>query len=310
MYFHEIHRGLRTLRHGAKATFFHGWPYLRNRYLRTLPTDYSDGIRTPTSGSLEIHLLTCARDFQMALWSALNLTIMCGKKCPLFVHEDGTLSPKMLAVFRRYFPDARMIGAREANAASESAYAEYPCLLSLRKRLKPFWKLTDFALFCEAPRFVILDSDQLFFAAPHELLRGPSSAAHLFLRDFVSTYSVGRECTGFRLAPRVACGLGNVAREALDFERMECFLRSGMVDLERCDMWIEQTLWALECGEAGVEYLPEHYAIALGPGWKGKTAKHYIGPSRDYFFTEGVPVVEQMLRDECAGSQVLKQSEA
>ena len=310
MRFDKVHRVLKTLRHDVKATWLHGWPYLNSRYVRGFPSQHELRVVTPTSGELEIHLLTCARDFQMAVWSALNLTTVTGRRFPLVVHEDGTLSPRMLAALRRYFPNARIITAFEANSASERAYARYPRLLSLRKRLKPFWKLTDFALFCEAARFIILDSDQLFFSTPEELLRGPLNCPYLFLRDLVSTYSVSPTYGGGMLAPRIACGLGNVAKTSLDFERMESFLRASAVDLEHCDMWIEQTLWALECGASGVEYLPESYAIALGPGWKGKKAKHYIGPSRDYFFTEGIPVVEQMLRDDILRSPVVRQAAA
>jgi len=299
---------LKSVRHDVKATWHHGWPYFQHRYLHRLPSPDSYETNTPMEGQLEVHLLTCARDFQMAVWAALNLTVVSRNKLPLVIHEDGTLSRRMLAIFRRYFPKARIVTAGEATAASEAAYSRYPCLLSLRRRLKPFWKLTDFALFCKAPRFIILDSDQLFFSTPHELLRGPAQAPYLFLRDLVSTYSVPLACEPWQLAPRVACGLGNVDKRRLNFERMESFLRAGTVDIERCDMWIEQTLWALECACSGVEYLPESYAIALGPGWEGKRAKHYIGPSRDYFFSEGIPVVERMLREEGSESQVVAET--
>jgi hypothetical protein len=230
----------------------------------------------------------------MAMWSAFSLTVMCKKQLPLVIHEDGTLSEKMLATLRRFFPDARIIMGREATAKSEDAYRRFPRLLHLRRRLKHFWKLTDFPLFCSASRFVILDSDQLFFSTPDELLRGPANSPHLFLRDVFSTYELSAVDVETRLAQRVACGLGNVDKQVIDFDRMESFLCRSKVDIDHCDIWIEQTLWALECGASGVEYLPNSYAIALGPGWEGKKAKHYIGgPPRDYFFTEGIPAMER-----------------
>ena len=295
----ETQRFYRTMRHDVKATALHGWPYLKYRYMHKLPPVFGEGIRTPASGPLEIHLLTCARDFQMAVWSAFSLTVMCKKQLPLVIHEDGTLSEKMFATLRRFFPDARIIMGREATAKSEDTYRCFPRLLYLRRRLKHFWKLTDFPLFCSAPRFVILDSDQLFFSTPYELLRGPLDMPHLFLRDLFSTYELSAVDVEARLAQRVACGLGNVDKEVIDFDRMERFLCSSKLDIDHCDIWIEQTLWALECGASGVEYLPETYTIALGSGCGCRKAKHYIGgPSRDYFYAEGIPAMERAILDQ------------
>jgi hypothetical protein len=72
--------------------------------------------------------------------------------------------------------------------------------------------------------------------------------------------------------------------------------------LDRCDIWIEQTLWALECAAAGVEYLPGEYEMALGRGSGALVAKHYIGgPSRDYFYIEGVDAVKRIAGERQAG---------
>jgi hypothetical protein len=283
-------------RHDVKASGIHGWRYIRGRFdsARTPPLLPTNGFhRDPIAA--EVHILTSYRDWQMAFWAIYSLISSTHRGIRIAIHDDGTLPEEAHRRFTEYFPDSRIVPVAEADSAVKSKFKNHKRLLHLRNRLKHFWKLTDFALFCDHPRMIVLDSDVLFFREPVDLLAGPrGSAAHLFMRDIWSTYeSTEREGQGPPLADRICCGLGNVDAKALDFDRMESFLAASRVDLDRCDIWIEQTLWALECAAAGVEYLPGEYAMALGRGSGGLTAKHYIGgPSRDYFYIEGIDAVK------------------
>jgi len=232
----------------------------------------------------------------MAIWAIYSLIKFANGGIEVVIHDDGTLPEHARRQFRSYFPGVRIISIAEADSKVGTELKSYKRLMHLRKRLKHFHKLTDFPLFCTRQRMIVTDSDVLIFREPKQLLEGPAGpASHLFTRDLWSAYDI--PCNPSILPPiadRINCGLGNVHRDSLDFDRMESFLALPGIDLDRCSIWIEQTLWAMECAASGFEYLSGDYVITLGPGIGGLVSKHYIGgPSRDFFFIEGIRAVKQ-----------------
>lgn len=285
------------LRHDLKAAWMHGIPYIRGRMAsERLPSPFRDAALKSLPVEAEAHILTSYRDWKMALWAIHSLIKFANGGIEIAIHDDGTLPECARRQFCSHFPSARIISIAEADSRVSTVLKGHKRMLHLRKRLKHFHKLTDFALFCTQKRMIVMDSDVLFFREPRELLAGPTGPVpHLFARDLWSTYDT--PCNANILPPladRICCGLGNVHRDSLDFDRMESYLALAGLDLDRCDIWIEQTLWALECAASGFEYLSGDYAITLGPGIGGLVSKHYIGgPSRDYFFIEGIDAVKQ-----------------
>ena len=291
--------------HDVKASVVMGPKYLWNKILRPLPPSEYGGIITSQQGELEVHALTSERDYPMMLWSLTSYYCMSGRKDPLVVHDDGTLSESSRSRISAHFPASRIVARSEADDIAGDMFRRYALLSRQRERLPHMMKLMDFAVFCKAPRFLIIDSDVLFFDKPNELVdvRSPS---HCFSEDLASVYAIDPETlfrrTGFRLADRVNCGVANIRRLGIDYERMEWLLATGMISLESCPPCLDQTLWAVDCVRAGHTALPPSYAIATAPGTGGLVAKHYVGlvldglcSARDYFFTEGIGKVQSLL---------------
>ena len=203
----------------------------------------------------------------------------------------------------------------DADREVERVLSSYTRLRALRREYSLLLKLIDTAVFCRAPRFIVIDSDIIFLENPVELISGCPSpgegltgshymSPHYISRDQESRYTVDTGVaagSGWHLPSRINSGLINCSKEHLDFAVMEDFLQSLDVGLHLPDCWyIEQTLWALECGRSGFTFLPDTYCLANGPGLQGFKVKHYVGAnidrlrnSRDYFYTEGIPAVRR-----------------
>jgi hypothetical protein len=281
-----------------------GPEYVWNRILRPFPSLDDGGILTRQQGELEVHAVTSERDYPMMLWSLLSYYRLSCRKDPPVVHDDGTLSERSRTRIRSYFPAVNIVRRAEADVVVQETFERYPLLLRLRRRLPHMLKLMDSVVFCRAPRFLLIDSDVLFFDEPNDLV-DVRSLNHRFSVDVASVYAVDPEVlfarTGFRIADRVNCGLANIWREGVDFDRMEWLLASGAVDLDFCPPCIDQTLWAADCIRGGYTTLPPSYAVATGPGTDGLVAKHYVGlvlgslrTARDYFFTEGIGKIRSL----------------
>jgi len=299
-----LRSAVRQFRHELKATIVFGPTYATNRFVRPYPPRGFTPRQTQGPGELEVHMLTSDRDHCMALWSALSYYLTSGRNDSLIVHDDGTFGEHAIEAMRRYFVEVRIIRRKEADDVVTERFRRFPLLLKLRRRLPHILKLTDFYAFCDAARFVMLDSDVLFFSSPRELCCAGSG--HWFSEDIFTAYAVDLEALRSRtkvdLPPRVNCGMANVAKGLVDFEAMEWLLGRGLIDLDSCLPNVEQTLWAVECRRSGFQFLPNSYGIARGPGRNGLIAKHYVGgvvdrfrTARDYFFTEGIPAVRAML---------------
>jgi hypothetical protein len=291
--------------HDVKAAFRFGHRYVLNRIIHPYPPHTAIGMADGVEAEAETHILSSERDFAMACWTLASYYAMCEKASPVVMHDDGTLSRDDLETIRRIVPSVKIVGREEADAVVHEKFKCYPHLLGLRKRLPHMMKILDFHAFCQAKRFVIVDSDILFFSDPKELYEAGKS--HRFSCDLETTYAVEpdelKKMSGIDCPPRVNCGMANVLKEVVDIEMMEWLLHIANIDLQKCPPYIEQTLWAMECGRGGFEYLPESYRICNAPGLKGLVAKHYTGlildrfrSARDYFFVEGIPEVRRLVQ--------------
>jgi hypothetical protein len=289
--------------HDVKATFRFGYRYLMNRMVDQYPPDVCP-IKRHGPKELEIHVLTSQRDCAMTCWALASYYAISERADPAVVHDDGTMEPNTVEAVCRLFPTASVISRKDADPVIHETFRRYPLLLRVRERLPHIMKILDFGHFCGTSRFMMLDSDVLFLANPRELYS--TSGSRCFSRDRETTYAIDsrelRKKTNIDLPPQINCGIGNVPRDGVDFEAMEWLLDTGLIDLERCPPNIDQTLWALECGRKGFEYLPDSYRVCDGPGLEGMVAKHYVGlvldrfrTSRDYFFVEGIPAVRELL---------------
>ncbi len=250
----------------------------------------------PTTQLASIHMLSCRRDWLGALWSTRTFFANLGETLPVFVHDDGTLTRDIATRMQSFFPGLKVVSVPEANAVAERKLADFPRCLQARKRHAMLYKLLDVPNFALGEKYLLLDSDLLFFAYPTEIaqwLRG-AERVNLWNRDIKNYLNItseeARQRHGVKLVENVNAGMGCIWRESMEIQIIEEYFGYDSVWLPQ-PYNAEQTAFALLSSRFGMRFLPPSYLIdvrretGLPPGL---VMKHYVGKVRDLFFTEGI----------------------
>lgn len=260
---------------------------MQKRILSTPP------IFTASSGKIEVRVLTWRRDWINLIWALKSFYHFSGLDYPLYVH-DGGLSDSNIPRLLRHFPNAHFVSRAAADSCVSTEFRRrnlHRCL-AYRSLNVPSRKLFDFFLMSQADSVIIIDSDIVFFRKPEELC-APREGIHKNLFHMDQQYGYAMEPdelrSSFGIAPveRIACGLGIVKRESVDFEAIERWLEHPK--LAR-DKWLgEQTLHALCSTIYGVELLPPTYKVSTEAGLSPDlVCKHYPGFFRPLLYEEGM----------------------
>lgn len=214
------------------------------------------------------------------------------------LHDDGTLSDQDISEIQGNFPDARVIRRAEADAVLREALAAYP--LCRENRLKHPWflKVFDTRHFAQHDRYVVLDSDIVFFRRPDFVLNWMEERPETFwfMEDTKEKYSSDRAgieaAMGFPVWECVNSGLDLMIRPAVDLALAESFLER-CVPIAREFHFLEQTFFAVTgsaWGKGGK--LPREYEISWTNFRRpGAVCRHYVGPFKnDALFIEGASV--------------------
>jgi hypothetical protein len=276
-------------RHGLRGAY--GRVIVAPRVLRCAP------LTGLTDRRCEVHVLTSREDWLPLLWALRTFYRTTRRSYRLCIHDDGSLPAPAIAELRRQFPDARVVLRPDADRRMQDALAGAPQCRDFRARNPLLLKTVDFAVYLEAERLVLLDSDLLFFRSPAALLERAEAGADFrnsFNRDWNYGYSVRWEELVRRAPPPVETminsGLGVLRRGAVSMERCEdYFVRFP----ELPSHWhrIEQTLVALCAARDGYAMLPKEYDVHDGPTDFALPVRHYSGAFRRRLYTEGMPYV-------------------
>jgi len=280
-----------------------GWDATRHHY-KTLPriNGWSWSFWNEAPQTTPIHILTGKDDWQLAAWMLASWFHFTEHAWPIVVHDDGTLTEEGRATFRKLFPSVRHISRREADTALEALLRPFPFCADFRRAHPLALKLFDIPHFATSHRFLIFDSDLLFFSYPREIVDWAAGTEDecWFNEDAqessLITAAEARTELGVRIWPRVNTGL--------------CLLTKSVIDLDLCDRALAQTsiprghpgrieqtllmLCAARHGKGGL--LPHKYEVSLG-----KTAapdaisRHYVGAVRDRFYAEGLARLSPIL---------------
>ena len=162
---------------------------------------------------IEVHILTCRRDFLSALWALKTFYYYAGVRCRLFVHGDGSLDNRTPDILRRHFINAVFISKAKADEALKSHLngCQWSSFFRLKDAYHPLsMKLFDFFYYSRTQRIIMLDSDTLFFKRPAECLKHISAQRGFFLNDSVDSYSLPLWCLnelfGIEILERVNTG--------------------------------------------------------------------------------------------------------
>lgn len=249
-----------------------------------------------------IHVLTGKNDWQLCAWALASFFHFSEQTWNVVIHDDGTLPDDARAELKRLFKKARLIARDEADARMDKLLTAFPLCHDYRNQHPLALKIFDFAQFCEAERFLILDSDVLFFRHPREIMNWVAgSASECWFNEDVDegallTAEQAWTDLGVPLWPRVNSGLGLIAKPAIDLEFCERAL--GETSILKGHIWrVEQTLFALcasRHGKGGL--LPKTYEVSLGrEASSDVVARHYVGAVRDRFYGEGLKRLHKIL---------------
>ena len=248
--------------------------------------------------TLEVHMLVGDRTWRMALWAAKSFQWATGFCWDFVFQDDGSLSQGQILEMERMFPAGVVMGRAEADAEMDRMLAGHPACLNARKRHFMFLKMFDPFFHSNRDRYLLLDSDVLFFQKPLEILDWSEvgTPSFLFDPDVKDSYSIPASDLeaffGIRMMRRANAGLALIPRAGVNLDVVEDYLvRFEQQSVH--DLWLEQTAYVLLAskwdGSAGL--LPETYEISFDPRrHEGCVARHYVGThdSRPHFFREGV----------------------
>jgi hypothetical protein len=273
-----------------------GWEAARHEY-RVLPriAEWAWPFWSDTPQCMPIHVLTGEKDWRLAGWMLASWFHFSEHAWPVVIHDDGTLPEEARQLFTNLFATIRIIDRREADAAVEPVLQAYPFCADYR-RLHPLaLKLFDIPQFTTGERFLVFDSDLLFFNYPREILEWVKSEADecWFNEDVkegsLITAAEARAELGIRIWQRVNSGLCLLTKSAIDFDL--CDRALAQTSIMSGHVWrIEQTLLMLcaaHHGKGGL--LPRTYEVSLGKSSaENAISRHYVGAVRDRFYAEGL----------------------
>lgn len=273
-------------------------------YHRTTPKilDYRCPRFSREPATVPVHLLTGKDDWLMALWTLASFHYFTQRNWTVVIHDDGTLPGEAIAALQRAFPSAKIIARSEADIRLQRLLAPFPHCWTYRQSHPLGLKIFDMAALTRSERFIVLDSDLLFFARPDEVLdwvENRRDTCH-FLQDVAEASNVSAEEAktnlGIDLWPRVNSGLCLLQRGALDPAFCERVFEQTSI-LEGHIWRVEQTLFAACASRAGHSgLLPPTYEVTLSQNATvTATARHYVGAVRAHFYREGLPRLEKLL---------------
>lgn len=256
------------------------------------------GVQNLPHKPLEVHMLVGNRTWLMALWAAKSFQWATGFLWDFVFQDDGSLRQVQIEELKRMFPAAVVRAKAEADAEMEWKLAGRPACLNARSKHVMFLKMFDPYFHSSRDRYLLLDSDVLFFQKPQEILdwSEDKNPGFLFDPDVKDSYSIpANELEAFfgvNILRRANAGLALIPRAGVDLDVVEEYLvRFEQQSVH--NLWLEQTAYVLLAskwaGSAGL--LPESYEMSFEPcRQKGCVARHYVGThdSRPHFFREGV----------------------
>ncbi|MEY4939536.1 MAG: hypothetical protein RIQ93_1271 [Verrucomicrobiota bacterium] len=246
--------------------------------------------------AVPVHVLCGHEQVLLTAWMLASWHSHTGRNWVVRVHDDGTLTPEDVGNLCRISDQLHVITSAAADAAVAPHLANRPACAAYRGAHPLARKIIDVPLLSESRRFILLDSDVLFFRQPEEILQwvdDPTDDRCWFNEDVAESSNVtpfeAQERLGVTPVPRVNSGL--------------CLLPAAVVDLDFCEralrdtallnghIWrVEQTLFALcAARHSRSALLPRAYEVSLGAAMQpGAIARHYVGAVRDRFWSEGV----------------------
>lgn len=276
-----------------------GFRYIYYRFIKGPSIlGWKKPIETPVVyEDLAVHILVCARDLVMTLWSLVSFYQKSGVVGKLYIHSDGSLKEKHFRILRRLLPSAEII-------LPEDFEKEFAAM-DVQEWIKKFRteqdvvflkKLVDPNYTSDEPYIFVIDPDLWWMDVCKEVqmvMEGKDDHAHMMASDqvnkvwFTNDEELPDELSYFN------GGMIFYKKDQLDFDRLAEFF--SRIDMNKKQLFIGQSGHAYSLNN--LLPLPLDEYVVRGPISEKTRVKHYTSPERERFFTIGVPEIERYVRD-------------
>jgi len=285
----------RSWKRGFAATW-------NERYVAKRILDWRNPHAEKPHEEVPVHVLTGSDDWLLACWMLASWFHFTQRNWRVIIHDDGRLPPDASPAFVKMLQGVRGVSAVEADRTVLDGLAAYPACREYRLAHPLARKIFDIPLLTRGERFIILDSDLLFFRKPEAILRWceDGKGQCWFNRDVHEALPISRsqvrEKLGVDIWHRVNSGLCLMQKSAIDFSLCERALRE--TTLMKKNLWlVEQTLFAICAsakGRGGL--LPAEYEVTKKPAASPDAVmRHYVGAVRHQFYGEGMGRLKKTL---------------
>ena len=250
-----------------------------------------------------MHMLVSSQTWDAGILAAISFENFSGRCWPLFIHDDGSVTEKQRKVIEHVLPGVSFVARPAAEQVMQAHLGKHPKCLSNRRRHNLFLKFFDFPVYAPYDRFVVLDSDVIFFKRPGEILDWVDAGREecWFNEDTKEKYCIPRpqieEELGMKMWQRVNTGICLMPKSAISLARAERLITAFETSAHH-PQFFEQTLYALMASalnKGGM--LPSTYNISWGYlRAPGSICRHYVGPFKhDLLYIEGAPSLLALL---------------
>jgi hypothetical protein len=248
---------------------------------------------------VSVHMVVGHSMLSMGLLALRSWEFHTQRRWRLVIHEDGSFNSADRTDLKKHFPEAQLIERAAADEQVQAALRDFPSCRNHRANHNWFLKVFDTRHFAPGERYIILDSDIVFFRRPARVLEwvdNPSDQMWI-MEDEREKYSHARadieKAMDVRMVGRGNSGLDLMNKRGADLALADKFLAACSANARQYE-FLEQTifsLWVSAWRNGGL--LPsDEYEISWN-NFRGSRAvcRHYIGPAKnDALFVEGAPV--------------------
>lgn len=244
---------------------------------------------------VSVHLLVSSKTWHAGLLAAISFEYFTQRKWDLFIHEDGSVSDTVKQEIESVLPGVHFVQRTVSEEKMKDYLKDHPLCAAHRSRHNLFLKFFDLPAFAPGEKFILLDSDVLFFSRPQEILDWADGGHEecFYNEDTKEKYCIPRpeieKALGIKLWPRFNSGLVLMLQHAISLDLAEKLL-STFETTAHHPQFFEQTLYALMASQwnrGGA--LPPSYEISWGFfRKKGSVTRHYVGAFKhDILYLEG-----------------------
>ena len=236
-------------------------------------------IRCDRNSDLKIWLVSSRADILMAMWCLKSLFFYSKETWDVWIADHGDINSEQMSLLEWHFPGIRILPRNHLDAGSVGPTKPYPKSTWLRhnKKFVLSLKLFDPIFNLDDGRFLLLDSDVLFFQRPFEILD------MLKLQDKCIPFHFNVEASG-----AINSGLAVIDKSALNLADIERAL-SSMNTRQRNSWCVEQDIYT-EIARGRYAVLPPLYAVQPinDDVHSNVISCHYIGVCRHAFYRQGI----------------------